>query len=38
VGDLVAVESRRGGEGRRRDGGLEVADPSGNRVLLVTGG
>ncbi|MEA2265564.1 MAG: catechol 2,3-dioxygenase [Solirubrobacteraceae bacterium] len=37
VGDLEAVESRTGGEGRRRDGGLELSDPSGNRVLLLAG-
>jgi catechol 2,3-dioxygenase len=34
VGGLEAVEGRAGELGRRRDGGLEVADPSGNRVLL----
>jgi catechol 2,3-dioxygenase len=37
VGDaLEAVERRAGdrGLGRRRDGGLELTDPSGNRVLL----
>jgi catechol 2,3-dioxygenase len=37
VGDgLEAVERRAGelGHGRRRDGGLELTDPSGNRVLL----
>ncbi len=36
VGDLEAVERRAdaAGHGRRQDGGLDLTDPSGNRVLL----
>jgi catechol 2,3-dioxygenase len=36
VGDLEGIERRVGDLARRRNGGLELADPSGNGILLLT--